>query len=85
MLLKRKAAMAGGLFGTNEMKWEQMEWVTDLPKAYDAYWTAKTPREKQAAHHEILLFGGVDGYGVGGWRERVVRQLRRLACWLERD
>lgn len=59
-------------------------WVTNLKSAADAYWEAGTPREHQAAYHEILLFGGSDGYREG-WRVPVARWLRRLALWVERE
>lgn len=62
-----------------------MRYVTDLRTAYKAYWEANSLRETQAAYHEILLYGGVDGYRDLGWRTAVVRALRRLALWLERD
>ena len=56
--------------------------VHDLPSAYEAYWAAKNRREHQAACHEILLFGGVDGYR-SGWRMVVARWLRKLALLIE--
>ena len=60
-------------------------WVTGLDSAYDAYWRSLTPRELQAAYHEILLFGGRDGYpGVSKWRAAMARWARRFACWVER-
>jgi len=58
--------------------------VFDLDTALQAYWNSRTPREDQAAYHEILLFGGRDGYGSGGWRDAVVRWLRLLALRIER-
>jgi hypothetical protein len=59
-------------------------WVTDLASAYDAYWNSHSRREDQAAYHEILLFGGIDGYASGPkWRTVLVRMLRRLAHWIE--
>jgi hypothetical protein len=59
-------------------------WVTDLTTAYEAYWSAQSRREDQAAYHEILLFGGVDGCASGPkWRTVLVRMLRRLAHWIE--
>lgn len=59
--------------------------VSDLPTALEAYWGAKSHREMQAAYHEILLFGGVDGYpDCELWRRWVVRMLRRIALWLEK-
>ncbi len=61
-----------------------MAWVSTLAAAYDAYWSAKTKREEQAAYHEILLFGGSDGYGAGGWRSKCAQLLRQLACWIDR-
>jgi hypothetical protein len=60
--------------------------VTDLKSALDAYWGAKSRREEQAAYHEILLFGGRDGYPINNWwRPSVARWLRRLALWVEKD
>lgn len=63
-------------------------WVTDLHSAYDAYWSAYSAREDQAAYHEILLFGGRDGYASdAGWfphtRAALARLARRFACWVE--
>jgi hypothetical protein len=55
-----------------------------LKRALDAYWGAKSRREEQAAYHEILLFGGPDGYPVASpWRCWVARQLRKVALWVE--
>ena len=63
----------------------RVTWVTNAVQAKHAYLTAKTPREAQAAYHEILLFGGVDmNLNAYGWRPTVVRWLRRVACWLDR-
>lgn len=60
--------------------------VSDLDSALDAYWTASSHREDQAAYHEILLFGGRDGYpSHGKIRTTVIRLLRQLACWLDRE
>jgi hypothetical protein len=60
--------------------------VTDLSSALDAYWTASSRREDQAAYHEILLFGGPDGYpSHGKARTAVIRWLRQLALWIERE
>ncbi len=60
--------------------------VHDLESALSAYWNAASRREDQAAYHEILLFGGNDGYtGHGPWKAWLVRSLRRLACWLDRE
>jgi hypothetical protein len=63
-------------------------WVTDLASAYDAYWGSHSSRENQAAYHEILLFGGRDGYaGTTGWfahtRAALARFARVFACWVE--
>lgn len=59
--------------------------VHDLKSALDAYWGATSHREDQAAYHEILLFGGRDGYPKHGeLRNAVVRWLRKLALWIER-
>ncbi len=58
--------------------------VHNLKTALDAYWSAKNSREDQAAYHEILLFGGHDGYpSHGPFRTGVIRWLRKLALWLE--
>lgn len=59
-------------------------WVTNLQSAYNAYWGAKSRRDEQAAYHEILLFGGRDGYPSGSrWRIWAAQHLRRLALWVE--
>ena len=59
--------------------------VHDLDSALDAYWSAKSHREDQAAYHEILLFGGKDGFpNHGPFRTWVIRSFRRLALWIER-
>lgn len=59
--------------------------VHNLDTALEAYWASGTPRENQAAYHEILLFGGLDGYpGPSPYRAAVARALRRLALWVER-
>ncbi len=61
-------------------------YVADLESALDAYWTASSHREDQAAYHEILLFGGPDGYpNHGKFRTTVVRWLRQLAYWIDRE
>lgn len=57
--------------------------VWNLQTALDAYWGAKSSREEQAAYHEIILFGGKDGYGADDWRSATARLLRRLALWIE--
>lgn len=57
--------------------------VLDLRTALDAYWAADSFREFQSAYHEILLFGGKDGYSNFGWRGYVARMLRRAALWFE--
>lgn len=63
----------------------KIDHVTDLESALKAYWSARSRREDQAAYHEILLFGGVDGYpSHGPARTAVIRGLRRIALWLER-
>lgn len=63
---------------------ETRPWVINLEQANKAYWDASTPREHQAAYHEVLLFGGRDGYsGHGVVRAWVVRTLRRLAARLD--
>lgn len=56
-----------------------------LQEAYSRYWTAKNRTEDRAAYYEILLLGGKDGYGVGGWRGAVARALRWLAVRIERN
>lgn len=61
-----------------------MTWVTNLQQAYDAYWASTNRREHQAAYHEILLFGGKDGY-CSGWRSVLARWLRMAALWLDRN
>lgn len=54
--------------------------VGSLSEALDAYWNAHTHREDQAAYHEILLFGGNDGYPrYGSIRTAVARWLRKFA------
>jgi len=64
--------------------------VHDLDSALTAYWSARNRRENQAAYHEILLFGGRDGWhqvshkGGPTWRGRVARWLRQLALKVER-
>jgi len=60
--------------------------VHDLDTALAAYWSATSRREDQAAYHEILLFGGPDGYpNHGPKRTAIIRWLRKLALWLERS
>ena len=60
--------------------------VNNLQQAYDAYWEAHSSREEQAAYHEILLFGGKDGYPSDSrWRVSLARWLRQLACLIESD
>lgn len=46
------------------------------------YWTAQDKRAEQMAYHEMLLFGGPDGYRFG-WRSIIARWLRYLACRIE--
>lgn len=54
--------------------------VFDLDTALAAYWSATSSREDTAAYHQILLFGGVDGYpDYGPWRTTIARWLRKLA------
>lgn len=79
-------ALAADMFPSmvrrSDPKWQP--WVTDLGSAYDAYWTAHNRREDQAAYHEILLFGGRDGWaGDSKWRAALARWARRFACWIE--
>lgn len=58
--------------------------VYDLDSALNAYWNALSRREDQAAYHEILLFGGKDGFpSHGEARTLIVRTLRRIAYWLD--
>ena len=60
--------------------------VRDVQSALDAYWSAGNRREEQAAYHEILLFGGKDGWtSHGPKRAAIIRWLRRLAAWLDRE
>lgn len=56
--------------------------VSNLKSALAAYWAAETPREHQAAYHEVLLFGGRDGFR-SGWRSTVARWLRQMAVKIE--
>ena len=56
--------------------------VHDLNTALRAYWATNTPREHQAAYHEVLLFGGPDGYREG-WRPVLARWLRMIAAKIE--
>jgi hypothetical protein len=58
-------------------------YVFDLQSAYNAYWSAKTFREQQAAYHEILLFGGYDSFRSPSWRISLARWLRMLAFRVE--
>jgi hypothetical protein len=59
--------------------------VVDLETALFAYWQAKTLREEQAAYHQILLFGGFDGYpNTGKCRTVSARWLRKLALKIEK-
>jgi len=65
---------------------QPVDHVCDLDTALRAYWSATSHREDQAAYHEILLFGGPNGYpSHGPIRERIIRWLRRLACRLARE
>lgn len=58
--------------------------VHDIVTAYSAYWAAKSPREEQAAYHEILLFGGYDGFPPPSKaRTWAARKLRKLALIIE--
>jgi hypothetical protein len=59
-----------------------MEEVTNLKQACDAYLSAKSARERQAAFHEMLLFGGEAPYPHEG-RERVARWFRIIALWVD--
>lgn len=61
-----------------------MKLVCNLKAATDAYWAAGSHRESQAAYHETLLFGGVDGYPPAGpVRSWLAQQARRFALWVE--
>ena len=60
-------------------KIERVPWVTDRASAFEAYWSASTAREQQAAYHEILLFGGFDGFAPGPIRGYIARMLRVAA------
>lgn len=56
----------------------------NLNRAYDSYWASKSHREQQMAYHEILLFGGNDGYpSCNKWRLMAAKYLRRMALWVE--
>lgn len=60
------------------------KWTCGAPKcelalAYDKYWSANSREQERAAYCEILLNGGMDGYGCGGWRDRIARWLRIAA------
>ena len=62
-----------------------MKLVCNLKSALDAYWAAENHREQQGAYHEILLFGGIDGYAPSGSvRSWLAQQARRFALWVER-
>lgn len=57
--------------------------VHDLDTALQAYWSATSTREDTAAYHQMLLFGGIDGYpSYGPKRATVARWLRKLALWV---
>ena len=56
--------------------------VNSQRRAREAYWSAANVREEQAAYHELLLFGGHDGFREG-WRPAVARCLRQLALKIE--
>lgn len=74
--------LKGRLFDRNER-----HNVSDLESALDAYWDAYgSSRAGQAAYHEILLFGGKDGYPPteSRWRLALARWLRLLALKVER-
>lgn len=62
-----------------------MRRVNDLKSALDAYWSSSTYREEEAAYHEILLFGGGDGYRVNSpIMTKTIQIIRRLALWMEK-
>jgi len=57
----------------------------NLNDAIKAYWSATNAREEQAAYHEMLLFGGKDGYPISSqWRIFLARKLRQLAIFIEK-
>ena len=59
-------------------------WVGNRSDAINAYWKATSRREQQAAYHEILLFGGKDGYpSYGPVRTALARWLRIAAMWMD--
>jgi hypothetical protein len=64
--------------------------VHDLASASAAYWSAQSRREEQAAYHEVILFGGQDGWhqvarrGGPSWRGKIARWLRIAALWIEK-
>jgi hypothetical protein len=59
--------------------------VCNLEEALEAYWAANSHRESQAAYHEVILFGGDDGWAPSGpVRSWLARQARRFALWIER-
>jgi hypothetical protein len=65
---------------------QPIQHVNNLESALNAYWNSGSHREDQAAYHEILLFGGPDGYpSHGKLRTAVIRWLRQAALWLERE
>lgn len=63
--------------------------VLKLEDALEAYWEAKNYRDRQAAYHEVLLFGGKDGWhqvgprGGSTWRGHIARWLRLAALKIE--
>lgn len=58
--------------------------VHNLETALQAYWSATTSREDTAAYHQILLFGGVDGYpSYGMVRTTIARWLRKAALRID--
>jgi hypothetical protein len=57
--------------------------VYDIDTALQAYWNSRTFRENQAAYHEILLFGGNDGWGSNTFGEKIAKLLRKLAIFFE--
>ena len=58
--------------------------MTKLQQAYQDYWDAKTHKQERDAYSRIILYGGQDAYGIGGFPSWVAWRLRKLALWFER-
>lgn len=62
----------------------------ELQEALERYWKAKDRDEEVYAYHEILLFGGKDGYRLEPrflvWMVRILRQSARYIerRWIDR-